>query len=87
MNWPFILTHKEPKCPFVNTEVQFQELEALQVFNTLYRACPLGIRDRVENRVGTTPTLHESHSLMEKADIGDVIDESNKGEVLGNSGI
>lgn len=53
----------------------------------MYRACPLGIRDRVENRVGTTPTLHESHSLMEKADIGDVIDESNKGEVLGNSGI
>lgn len=35
-----VLTHKEPKCPFVNTE----ELEALQVFNTLYQKCHWALR-------------------------------------------
>lgn len=40
----------ESQCSFVNTKVQFQELEALQVFVLCMRH-PAGYWDRVENKM------------------------------------
>lgn len=48
-NGHFILTHKEFGCPFVITEVQFQELEAL-------RYLILCARDAiVKNKINSIP--------------------------------